>query len=224
MNNEEERSIFGSLWHQAFRKPLQGIRRGFSLYVGTVVRIHNPKRLLEKEYEGEKFMSPVNFLIRTFEYLLVIIILRKSFGTEAIGADDELFQRFSEVMTLISIWLSAVVFLGFGRVWRAIFRIKSPKITVDSFLLYEFSFIFFVSYLLESTVLSFAGTGDDEAVGIAVIVLWSHFVYYFFRFSRTLKLNMALNVISSLIAGTVGFSVAFVTLAFTIGILAAVAQ
>ncbi len=224
MEHEKERSIFSLLLHKAFREPLKSIKRGFQLYLETVKRIHNPKRLLEKEDEGEKFMSPVNFLIRTFEYLLVIVILRKSFGTEPVGADDEVVQRFFEIITLFSIWLSAVIFLGFGRVWRAVFRIQSPKITIDSFLLYEFSFIFFTGYLLESTVISFTSTGDEEAIGLAAIVLWGHFIYYFFRFSKTLKLNVALNLISSLVAGSIGFFIAFITLAFAIGILAAAAN
>lgn len=215
---ETQENTYKALWQGLFKDPVISVLRGFRLYGNTVMRIHWPARLLDEQaLEEKRFMSPVQFLVRTFEYLIVVLVLQKSFGS-GIAEQDDIEQRIGEIVVLIFLWLAALVFVAFARGWRSLLRIKLPKFKVDGLFLYEYSLLFLLAYLAEVIFKvnqqPKGSTIEDWFFGF----LFIHLLYYFVMVGWTLKVNKIALLPAALAATFTGFFMLAASVGFIIGV------
>lgn len=218
MPMENQENTYKALWEGVFKEPLLSVLRGFKRYLNTIYRIHLPNRLLnEQALAEERFFSPVKFLLRTFEYLLVVLVLQKSFGS-GIAERDDIEQRFGEIAVLFFLWLAAVLFITFARGWRSVLRIQTPKFKVDGLFLYEYAFLFLVAYLAEVIFKVNAQPEGSIAEDWFFGFLFLHQLYYFLLAGWALKINKFALFPAALVATLTGFFMLAASVGFMIGL------
>jgi len=188
--------------------PLKKFKVKVQKYISTSLLVLLYKGLPAQINENQpNYHRDTNYAIITFEFILIFLFISKVLE---ISIDtSESFELIRDLFSLIFFFVSLLIFVGIGRVWKSLFKVEEDKRVIDAFFVYEFNLLFLPSYFILYFTY-FIYPDNDEAIGGMAVLLASfwiiHLFIYFFKYARDMKLSIAKSLFSTLTISVLGVS------------------